>query len=87
MLVLYRAVSRLAGPAAGLIAALIVAASPATVALNRGNISDSLMILLLVLAADAVSAAIADRERARRARAGLAHPGRRSGSGSPSRPR
>ncbi len=33
--------------------------SPATVALNRGNISDSLMILLLVLAADAVSAAIA----------------------------
>ena len=62
VLVLYRAVSRLAGPAAGLIAALIVAASPATVALNRGNISDSLMILLLVLAADEVSAAIATRE-------------------------
>jgi 4-amino-4-deoxy-L-arabinose transferase-like glycosyltransferase len=59
VLVLYRAVSRLAGPAAGLIAGLIVAASPATVALNRGNISDSLMILLLVLAADALSAAIA----------------------------
>jgi 4-amino-4-deoxy-L-arabinose transferase-like glycosyltransferase len=59
VLVLYRAVSRLAGPAAGLIAALVVAASPATVALNRGNISDSLMILLLVLAADSVSAAIA----------------------------
>jgi asparagine N-glycosylation enzyme membrane subunit Stt3 len=37
VLVLYRAVSRLAGPAAGLIAALIVAASPATVALNRGT--------------------------------------------------
>src|ERR1700733_2410036 len=70
VLVLYRAVSRLAGPAAGLIAALIVAASPATVALNRGNISDSLMILLLVLAADAVSAAIATREEhARRAQA------------------
>ena len=62
VLVLYRAVSRLAGPAAGLIAALIVAASPATVALNRGNISDSLMILLLVLAADAVSAAITTSE-------------------------
>jgi 4-amino-4-deoxy-L-arabinose transferase-like glycosyltransferase len=62
VLVLYRAVSRLAGPAAGLIAALIVAASPATVALNRGNIPDSLMILLLVLAADAVSAAIVTRE-------------------------
>jgi 4-amino-4-deoxy-L-arabinose transferase-like glycosyltransferase len=59
VLILYRAVSRLAGPAAGLIAALVVAASPATVALNRGNISDSLMILLLVLAADSVSAAIA----------------------------
>ena len=59
VLVLQRAVRRLAGPAAGLIAAVIVAISPATVALNRGNISDSLMILLLVLAADAVSAAIA----------------------------
>ena len=56
---LYRAVQRLAGPAAGLIAACILAVSPATVALNRGNISDSVMILLLVLAADAVSAAIA----------------------------
>ena len=60
VLVLYRAVQRLAGPAAGLIAAIIIAVSPATVALNRGNISDSLMILLLVLAADAVSSAIAD---------------------------
>ena len=59
VLVLYRAVARLAGPAAGLIAALVLAVSPATVALDRGNISDSLMILLLVLAADAVSAAIA----------------------------
>ena len=60
VLVLYRAVRRLAGPAAGLAAAGIIAVSPATVALNRGNISDSLMILLLVLAADAVSSAIAD---------------------------
>jgi 4-amino-4-deoxy-L-arabinose transferase-like glycosyltransferase len=58
VLVLYRAVRRLAGSGAGLIAALILAVSPATVALNRGNISDSLMILLLVLAADAVSGAI-----------------------------
>jgi 4-amino-4-deoxy-L-arabinose transferase-like glycosyltransferase len=58
VLVLYRAVSRLAGSAAGLIAALILAVSPATVALDRGNISDSLLILLLVLAADAVSGAI-----------------------------
>jgi len=59
VLVLYRAVARLAGPTAGLVAAFVVAASPAVVALDRGNISDSLMILLLVLAADAVSAAIA----------------------------
>ncbi len=58
VLVLYRAVSRLAGTTAGLIAALILAVSPATVALDRGNISDSLLILLLVLAADAVSGAI-----------------------------
>jgi 4-amino-4-deoxy-L-arabinose transferase-like glycosyltransferase len=63
VLVLYRAVSRLAGPAAGLIAALAIAVSPATVALNRGNISDSLMILLLVLAADSVSAAITMAKR------------------------
>jgi 4-amino-4-deoxy-L-arabinose transferase-like glycosyltransferase len=60
VLVLYRAVSRLAGPAAGLIAALVLAVSPATVALDRENISDSLLILLLVLAADAVSGAIAE---------------------------
>jgi 4-amino-4-deoxy-L-arabinose transferase-like glycosyltransferase len=66
VLVLYRAVSRLAGPAAGLIAALAIAVSPATVALNRGNISDSLMILLLVLAADSVSAAIAPKRRGAR---------------------
>jgi 4-amino-4-deoxy-L-arabinose transferase-like glycosyltransferase len=65
VLVLYRAVARLAGPAAGMVAAFILAVSPAAVALNRGNISDSLMILLLVLAADAVSAAIASGRQAR----------------------
>ena len=65
VLVLYRAVQRLAGPGAGLIASAVVAVSPATVALNRGNISDSLMILLLVLAADAVSAAIASGSQRR----------------------
>jgi 4-amino-4-deoxy-L-arabinose transferase-like glycosyltransferase len=58
VLVLYRAVARLAGPMAGLIAAGVVAVSPATVALNRGNISDTLMILLVVLAADAVTSAL-----------------------------
>jgi 4-amino-4-deoxy-L-arabinose transferase-like glycosyltransferase len=58
VLVLYRAVRRLAGPAAGLIAAGLLAISPATVALNRGNVSDTLMILLTVLAADSVISAI-----------------------------
>jgi 4-amino-4-deoxy-L-arabinose transferase-like glycosyltransferase len=57
VLVLYRAVRRQAGPAAGLIAAGILAISPATIALNRGNISDTLMILLAVLAADSVTVA------------------------------
>src|SRR6202167_1179670 len=71
VLVLYRAVSRLAGRAAGLIAALVLAVSPATVALNRENISDSLLILLLVLAADAVSGAIAAGTLGRLLLAGL----------------
>ncbi len=58
ILVLYRAVRRLAGPLAGIVAALVLAASPATAALNRGNVADSLLILLTVLAADATSAAL-----------------------------
>lgn len=68
VLVLYRAVTRLAGGKAGLIAALVLALSPATVALNRGNIADTLMVLLLVLAADAVAFAIRDDARAGRTR-------------------
>src|ERR1700735_1177610 len=58
ILVLYRAVRRLAGPAAGLIAAAALAVTPITVLLSRGNVSDSLLILLLVLAADATSAVL-----------------------------
>ncbi len=58
VLFLYRAVNRLRGTAAALVAASILAASPAVVALNRGNIADTAMTLFLVLAADAVSAAI-----------------------------
>jgi 4-amino-4-deoxy-L-arabinose transferase-like glycosyltransferase len=53
VLVLFRAVRRLAGPLAAVTAAAVFALAPATVALNRGNISDTLMVLLLVLAADA----------------------------------
>jgi 4-amino-4-deoxy-L-arabinose transferase-like glycosyltransferase len=58
VLVLYRAVRRMAGPGAGLVAAAVLAVSPITVLLNRANISDSLLILLLVLAADATSRAL-----------------------------
>ena len=58
VLVLYRAVRLLAGPAAGLTAAAVLAVTPVTVLLSRGNVSDSLLILLLVLAADATSAAL-----------------------------
>jgi len=58
ILVLYRAVRRLAGPLAGLTAAAVLASSPVTVALNRGNVADSLLILLLVLAADASTSAL-----------------------------
>jgi 4-amino-4-deoxy-L-arabinose transferase-like glycosyltransferase len=58
VLVLYRAVNRLRGTTAALVAALILAVSPAAVGLDRGNIADTAMTLFLVLAADAVSAAI-----------------------------
>ncbi|MGH9054913.1 MAG: glycosyltransferase family 39 protein [Acidimicrobiales bacterium] len=64
VLVLYRAVRRLAGPVAAVTAAAVLALAPATVALNRGNISDTLMVLLIVLAADAtVSAVLTGRAR------------------------
>lgn len=55
---LFRAVERLTGTWAGLVAVFVLALSPATVALNRGNISDTEMVLFLVLAANSVSAAI-----------------------------
>jgi 4-amino-4-deoxy-L-arabinose transferase-like glycosyltransferase len=57
ILVLYRAVRRIAGAGAGLVAAIVMGASPIVILLDRGNISDSLLILLLVLAADAASRA------------------------------
>lgn len=60
ILVLYRAVRRLAGPVAGITAAVVLAISPVTVALGRGNVSDSLLIMLTVLAADATSKAISE---------------------------
>jgi 4-amino-4-deoxy-L-arabinose transferase-like glycosyltransferase len=62
VLVLYHAVRRLAGPVAGIVGAAVLVVSPATVALNRGNIPDTLMVLLLLLAADAtITATITGR--------------------------
>jgi 4-amino-4-deoxy-L-arabinose transferase-like glycosyltransferase len=58
VLFLYRAVNRLRGTTAALVAAFVLAASPAVVSLDRGNIADTAMILFLVLAADAMSAAL-----------------------------
>jgi 4-amino-4-deoxy-L-arabinose transferase-like glycosyltransferase len=71
VLVLYRAVRRVGGPGAGLVAALALAVSPVTVLLNRGNISDSLLILLLVLAADATTKACTTGRPASLALAGV----------------
>jgi 4-amino-4-deoxy-L-arabinose transferase-like glycosyltransferase len=58
VLVLYSVVRKLAGPGAGLVAAGVLAISPATIALNRGNIPDTLMILLVVLAANSLVTAV-----------------------------
>jgi 4-amino-4-deoxy-L-arabinose transferase-like glycosyltransferase len=55
---LFRAVRRLAGPLAAICAAGVGALTPAVVALDRGNVSDSLLILMLVIAMDAASAAL-----------------------------
>ncbi len=71
VLVLYRAVRRLAGPVAAITAAAVLASSPVTVALNRGNVADSLLIMLLVLAADATSAALVSGRARTLALAGL----------------
>ncbi len=57
VLVLYRAVRRIGGPLAGLAAAIALAATPVTILLDRGNISDTLLVLLLVLGADAATKA------------------------------
>jgi 4-amino-4-deoxy-L-arabinose transferase-like glycosyltransferase len=58
VLVLYRIVKVWAGPLAGLLAALLLTLTPITAALDRGDISDSLLTLLLVLAAGAAMKAV-----------------------------
>jgi 4-amino-4-deoxy-L-arabinose transferase-like glycosyltransferase len=59
VLVLFRIVRRLCGPRVGLLAAAVLTLAPATVALNRG-IADTLMVLLLLVAADATVTAVVD---------------------------
>lgn len=64
VIVLYDVVRRLTGPLAGILAAGVLVLSPATMALSRGNVPDTLMILLVLVAADAtVRAAISGRLR------------------------
>jgi 4-amino-4-deoxy-L-arabinose transferase-like glycosyltransferase len=60
ILILFKVVCRLCGPAAGLLAAAFLAVAPVNVELNRGNIADSLLIMLLLLAADALAGYVID---------------------------
>lgn len=59
VLVLYRVVRRWLGPGAGLLAAATFATTPIVAALAHAGISDTLLTLLLVLAADAWQRAVA----------------------------
>ncbi len=58
VLVVYRVLCRQVGPTAGVVAALVMVVSPVTALVNRGNVSDSVLILLTVLAADATARAV-----------------------------
>jgi 4-amino-4-deoxy-L-arabinose transferase-like glycosyltransferase len=59
VLVLYRVVRRWRGPVAGMFAAAAFATMPIVAALARAQISDTLLVMLLVLAADAWQRAVA----------------------------
>ncbi|MDT5028400.1 MAG: hypothetical protein QOE61_4826 [Micromonosporaceae bacterium] len=58
VLVLYRVVRRWRGPVAGMFAAAAYATMPIVAALARAQISDTLLVMLLVLAADAWQRAV-----------------------------
>jgi 4-amino-4-deoxy-L-arabinose transferase-like glycosyltransferase len=58
VLVLYRVVRRWRGPVAGIFAAAAYATMPIVAALARAQISDTLLVMLLVLAADAWQRAV-----------------------------
>ena len=63
ILLLYRVVRRTAGPVAGAVAVVVLACTPVVVSLDRGNIPDTLLILLLLAAVDRTFTAI-ERGRA-----------------------
>ncbi|MEA5361730.1 glycosyltransferase family 39 protein [Amycolatopsis sp., V23-08] len=56
--VLHRVVRRWAGPATALLAAALFALTPITAAINRDNVPDTLLVLLLLLAAYCVTRAV-----------------------------
>jgi 4-amino-4-deoxy-L-arabinose transferase-like glycosyltransferase len=60
---LYRAVRRVSGTRAGLVAAGLFAVTPVVVSSTRGNLSEPLYLLCLVLAADAILRAITRNRR------------------------
>ncbi|WP_410586064.1 ArnT family glycosyltransferase [Amycolatopsis sp. lyj-23] len=60
VLVLHRVVRRWAGPRTALLAAALFALTPITAAINRDNLPDTLLVLLLLLAAYGVTRAIDD---------------------------
>ena len=62
---LHRAVRRWAGENAALIASLVLALSPITVLINRDNNPDTLLVLLVVAAACAMTRAASDRRSTR----------------------
>ncbi|MFF3500269.1 ArnT family glycosyltransferase [Streptomyces sp. NPDC003247] len=61
--VLHRTVRRWAGEGAGLLAALVLTLTPITVAINRDNNPDTLLVLLLVSAAYTLTRALRARGR------------------------
>ncbi|MFI6624302.1 glycosyltransferase family 39 protein [Streptomyces sp. NPDC050528] len=64
VLVLHRTVRRWAGEGAALLAALVLTLTPITVAINRDNNPDTLLVLLLVSAAYALTRALQPEGRA-----------------------